>query len=369
MNKVNQGPKSDNPTSVQPSLKKSRDSESDKLGVTPQPTPLPESAEKKLKGEQVKVTPKKNNVQTRTDEQAKTVLTDDPTIKVIKPKKANLVTPPPKSPEKRTPIVIEVKDEELDPEEKKWLYTLGLPSARETLTIVRGYAEFLSGRNRFDEAEREFNNALKLKGGERDLRTLSHFARNQHRQKNGEAAEQLFVKAEQLLSTKRNFKDDDVVFALSRYAILLQDQKKFAEAKEKCARALSLPGGQEDYYAVLCYAYCLWKLKDYEMSLKAYGSAMSINRSLWKDDGTKLQSVLDQFVKVVREYVQSLIAQEKFDEAENVLKKALEEPYREHPILLRELAQILAKQGKIEESKQLNIKAAELTRALNKVKK
>lgn len=202
-----------------------------------------------------------------------------------------------------------------------------------------------------DSQEQEFLKQLALPGGTEDLVLVSHYAAYLSDQKREEEAEKYF----QLAFAHKDSQKD--IFTLSRYALFLNHLGKLTEARAVCKKALFLPGGQEDFMTFSCYAAILRNQKDYQKSLSFFRKALAFLES------RRTPAIFNQHIATVQEYVEVLRSEEKYEEAENVLKKALEEPSRHDPRLFRMYGQILHWQEKFSESKQQYAKALELEKS------
>ena len=265
-------------------------------------------------GSRKKITPLKTPAKQRTDQVAKRVikqvkLPDEP-VKAESKLKSALKNPIPKP---QPPAeVITITDIPADPKEQEFLTCLALPGGGDDLFTVSHYAAYLADQGRYEEADKYFKLALAHTGSQNDI------------------------------------------FTLSRYALLLKNRGQLAQARVECKKAILLPEALEDVFTLNCYAAILRKLKEYEKSLRFFRAALSYQES------RRNPSIFKEFVATVQEYVLTLKEQEKYDEAEAVVLKALEQPSRHHPALFREYGFILNWQGKFDEGRKQYAKAAEL---------
>lgn len=130
-------------------------------------------------------------------------------------------------------------------------------------------ASALADKGLLTEATEHYEKALALPGGDRDLFTVSHYARHLHRLKNQAGAEKYYLKAFNIPGGRED------LFARSRYALFLKETGNFAAAEAEIDIALTFPGGNQDLFTLLCQADILFNQSKFAQARLVYEKVLS----------------------------------------------------------------------------------------------
>jgi len=183
---------------------------------------------------------------------------------------------------------------ETDPAKREAIYRAGIEDFPKSAELRGNFAIFMTQRGNYDEAERLYLRAIDLNPADTDyLGNYAHFL--ERRRKNYDEAERLFRRSIELACEPRNIANLARFLGFRRQAV--------DEAMSLYRRAVELDASLATYYAVfLDHA-----RQDYADAEKYY----------------KMSADTDPTLNSLGNYAQFLVAQRRFDEAREVLRRSL----------------------------------------------